>query len=292
MEPEAADNHIRIHIKAGETGRKPEVLSCRAEASFRPEQLQKAKEGLVQRGIGKGVFEGSDHLVVLEFSCNPGCEKELAQELERLTTSEESEEAFLCDLIQSWRELGMTFDVVESHNKVYLCAHNNEIREHSETSKVRAFYENVKLPAELRLAVAIEGEKVKTEENEGIDMSYLDVLLEYPSSKDICSTLHKFLQAAGQDFPLVSVLPNLRRANIRYNLSSPEEMARMIGFKISETEVKEIFPNGKMLIQNELRVVYFNAAGFMVEATAKMDHMKFCLSKYFFKAISYLDNVI
>lgn len=72
MEPEGASNHIKIHITAGESGRLPEVLSCQSEANFRAAHVEKAKEGLVNRGIPKVTFEGSDHVIVVELSCNPG----------------------------------------------------------------------------------------------------------------------------------------------------------------------------------------------------------------------------
>lgn len=179
----------------------------------------------------------------------------------------------------------------ESQNKVYLIARNNEIRELSETSKTRAFYQNVKPPNDIRLNLQIEGEKVKTEENEGISMSWLDLLVEYPASKELGTVFHKFLVELKEDFPLIAVLPNLRRADIRCKLNSPEEISQMIQFQIKETDIKELFPDGKTLIQNEFRVCYFNAAGFMVDTTVKLDHMKFCLSKYFFKAVDYVDRL-
>jgi len=85
---EAASNNIHLHLTAGEAGRHPEVLSCQCEVTYRKEQVEKVKNELAERGIPRDLLDEKQHLFAIELRCNPGCEKELVQELQKLLTDE------------------------------------------------------------------------------------------------------------------------------------------------------------------------------------------------------------
>lgn len=115
--------------------------------------------------------------------------------------------------------------------------------------------------------------------------------MEYPNLKELGSKQFKYLQAIKEEFPLIGLLPQMKRVNIRAKMSSLEEIAKSMGFQLSSEDVLDLFEQGKVLIQNEFRVYYFNQAGCLIDTTAKMDDLRFMLSNYLFKSIDYIDRL-
>ena len=89
---EAANNNVHLHVTAGDPGKHPEVLSCQTEITFRKEHVEKVKNELTERGIPRDLLDEKQHLFAIELSCNPGGEKELAQELQKILSEEHEPE--------------------------------------------------------------------------------------------------------------------------------------------------------------------------------------------------------
>lgn len=116
--------------------------------------------------------------------------------------------------------------------------------------------------------------------------------MDSPNIRDLGTRLHKYLNAIKEDFPLIAVLPQIKRVNIRSKMSSLEEIAKSMNFTLSYEEVVDLFEQGKTLVHNEFRVYYLNLAGFLVDTTVKIDDLRFMLSKYLFRVLDYVSKMV
>jgi hypothetical protein len=72
-------------------------------------------------------------------------------------------------------------------------------------------------------------------------LSYFDFNLDYPNLKEIGTKLLKYLTAIKEEFPLIAVLSQMKRASIRTKMSSLEEIARTMNFELSHEPLLEMF---------------------------------------------------